>query len=299
MQGLPFGPQNMPYYGAQPQFMQQPPAQPPMQPPMIQPTTPQAAQPPTGDIWSQITGFSKTPQGQEALLAFANAAMQNSMNPRTGGGMGLINSVGAGMQGYKQGVEQEREKAWREESRGMQREAHGWQKQEASDLPERQKHAAAGRQREEAEWALYPPGASQRLGDRVKGYERVKGVDYLVEKELTGFEASGMPKYKEVSRVPRKEPGSSKTTIDSLDIYMMSAGVDPSVGPRNKEEADRVMAVMKKNQGMTLQDMMMMLMTGKGGFGDGANPSPGPAPVTGAEGLTEDQLRAIAEGKKK
>jgi hypothetical protein len=59
------------------------------------------------------------------------------------------------------------------------------------------------------------------------------------------------------------------------------------------------MAVMKKNQGMTLQDMMMMLMTGNGGFGDGANPSPGPAPVTGAEGLTEDQLRAIAEGKKK
>jgi hypothetical protein len=248
----------------------------------------------------QFQGFTQTPQGQQALLAFANAAMQNSMNPRTGGGMGLINSVGAGMQGYKQGVEQESEKAWREESRGMQREARGWQRQEAADLSERIKHAAAGRQREEAEWALYPPGASQKLGDRIKGYERVKGVDYIVEKEMTGFEPSGMPKYKEVSRVPRKEPGAAKTSIDSLDIYMMSAGIDPTVGPRTKEEADKVMAVMKANQGKSLQEILAEAIMGKGLFatpGEATNLGvPGVAP-SAADNLTLEQLEAMRQKK--
>ena len=95
-----------PYYGAQPQFMQQPPQQ--QQPPVPMPMQPMqtpvqqaAQQPPAGDIWSDIQTFSRTPQGQQALLAFANSAMQASMNPQTGGGAGLIGAVGAGMQGYK------------------------------------------------------------------------------------------------------------------------------------------------------------------------------------------------------
>jgi len=111
MQGLPFGPQNMPYYGqqppAQPSFMQ-----PPAPPPMVQTPVQQAAQqPPAGDIWSDIQTFSRTPQGQQALLAFANSAMQASMNPQTGGGAGLIGAVGAGMQGYKAADEYQDRKA--------------------------------------------------------------------------------------------------------------------------------------------------------------------------------------------
>jgi len=111
MQGLPFGPQNMPYYGqqppAQPSFMQ-----PPAPPPMVQTPIQQAAQqPPAGDIWSDIQTFSRTPQGQQALLAFANSAMQASMNPQTGGGAGLIGAVGAGMQGYKAADEYQEKKA--------------------------------------------------------------------------------------------------------------------------------------------------------------------------------------------
>ena len=105
-----------PYYGSQPQFMQPPPQQ--QQPPVPMPVQPMqtpvqqaAQQPQQGDIWSDLSTFSRTPQGQQALLAFANAAMQNSMNPQTGGGAGFINAVGSGMQGYKVADEVQTRKA--------------------------------------------------------------------------------------------------------------------------------------------------------------------------------------------
>jgi hypothetical protein len=59
----------------------------------------------------QFQSFAQTPQGQQALLAFANSSLQNSMNPMMGGGAGFIGAMGSGMQGYKAADEAQSRKA--------------------------------------------------------------------------------------------------------------------------------------------------------------------------------------------
>jgi hypothetical protein len=128
---------------------------------MVQNPVQQAAQQPqAGDIWSDIQTFSRTPQGQQALLAFANSAMQSSMNPRTGGGAGLIGAVGAGMQGYKAADEYQSEKAWQTESRAAQRKE--WKQKEVTDPLEIRKLTAQIAQLEA------PPEGSLKPGQTVE-----------------------------------------------------------------------------------------------------------------------------------
>jgi len=69
---------------------------------------PQQAQP---GFMDQLGSFAQSPQGQQALLAFANSALQNNMNPMMGGGAGFIGAMGSGMQGYKAADEYQDRKA--------------------------------------------------------------------------------------------------------------------------------------------------------------------------------------------
>ena len=70
---------------------------------------------------SSAQGFAQSPQGQSALLAFANAALQSSQNPSVPQGLGLLNAISTGAMAHQQRGESEEEKRWKAEYRGMQR----------------------------------------------------------------------------------------------------------------------------------------------------------------------------------
>ena len=72
---------------------------------------------------SAAQGFAQSPQGQSALLAFANAALQSSLNPSVPQGLGLLNAISTGAMAHQQRGEAEEEKKWRDESRELQRRA--------------------------------------------------------------------------------------------------------------------------------------------------------------------------------
>ena len=134
--------------------------------PMQTPVQQAAQQPPAGDIWSDIQTFSRTPQGQQALLAFANSAMQASMNPQTGGGAGLIGAVGAGMQGYKAADEYQSEKAFKTEARTAQRKE--WAQKEITDPLEIRKLTAQIAQLEAPAEGSLKPGQTVEIPGNMK-----------------------------------------------------------------------------------------------------------------------------------
>ena len=70
---------------------------------------------------SAAQGFAQSPQGQSALLAFANAALQSSQNPSVPQGLGLLNALSTGAMAHQQRGESEEEKRWKEEYREIQR----------------------------------------------------------------------------------------------------------------------------------------------------------------------------------
>ena len=70
---------------------------------------------------SYAQGFAQSPQGQSALLAFANAALQSSQNPSVPQGLGLLNALSTGAMAHQRRGESEEEKRWKEEYRGIQR----------------------------------------------------------------------------------------------------------------------------------------------------------------------------------
>ena len=70
---------------------------------------------------SSAQGFAQSPQGQSALLAFANAALQSSQNPSVPQGLGLLNALSTGAMAHQRRGESEEEKRWKAEYRGIQR----------------------------------------------------------------------------------------------------------------------------------------------------------------------------------
>lgn len=74
-----------------------------------------------------IQTFLRTPQGQQALLQFGQNALAASANPNLTFGQGLIGSVGGGLQGYQQQLEQIRQREKEDELMGMRRRAEGRQ----------------------------------------------------------------------------------------------------------------------------------------------------------------------------
>ena len=87
---------------------------------------PQQAQP---GFMDQLGSFAQSPQGQQALLAFANSALQNNMNPMMGGGAGFIGAMGSGMQGYKAADEYQDRKARQKKDEAFEDEMNPLRKQ--------------------------------------------------------------------------------------------------------------------------------------------------------------------------
>jgi len=202
-----------------PPQQQQPPVPMPMQP-MQTPVQQAAQQPPAGDIWSDIQTFSRTPQGQQALLAFANSAMQASMNPQTGGGAGLIGAVGAGMQGYKAADEMETRKARRAKT-----EAH-----EDVMMPlEEQKLAAEIENYKKPEAGAYKVGQTREMETNLKDGRKVK-----YKEQFQGGNVLDPKAWKTISaQVDNPAPKEAKP-LDMLNYQEIASGIvkHPSITPQ-------------------------------------------------------------------
>jgi hypothetical protein len=179
---------------------------------MVQTPVQQAAQqPPAGDIWSDIQTFSRTPQGQQALLAFANSAMQASMNPQTGGGAGLIGAVGSGMQGYKAADEMETRKA-----RQKKTEAH-----EDIMMPlEEQKLAAEIENYKKPEAGAYKVGQTREMETNLKDGRKVK-----YKEQFQGGNVLDPKAWKTISaQVDNPAPREAKD-LTMADIKVLATGL--------------------------------------------------------------------------
>lgn len=227
-----------------------------------------------------LGNLNKTPQGQAGLLAFANAALQASQNRNVPQGIGLLNALTHGMMGYKKGEENEAEKAWTTESRGMQKEEFGMGKERLqlaknADVRSQKEHEKAMAQEEKV--VLYKPDGSSveaRSSEEAKLY---------MEKGFTPIKPA-----------PHRAAGSNKPT--AMELSLIAAGVYPGdAWGLTPQEAQKGLDTYKKIFGA--QNLLQMLLGrgmggGVGGATGGAESDP-----NDMSGKTDEELRKIAGGK--
>ena len=167
---------------------------------------PQQAQP---GFMDQFQGFTQTPQGQQALLAFANAALQNNMNPMMGGGAGFIGAMGSGMQGYKAADEYQERKA-------RQKKTEDYEDQRRPlEIQHLQGEIAAQGKTDTA----YKIGQIVDWGDYDKG-----GVTHRVKKQFLGLNPDKSEKWKVVEDVTDKATPKEPAKLTKADIQMAAMG---------------------------------------------------------------------------
>ena len=188
---------------------------------------PQQAQP---GFMDQFQGFTQTPQGQQALLAFANAALQNNMNPMMGGGAGFIGAMGSGMQGYKAADEMETRKARRAKT-----EAH-----EDVMMPlEEQKLAAEIENYKKPEAGAYKVGQTREMETNLKDGRKVK-----YKEQFQGGNVLDPKAWKTISaQVDNPAPKEAKP-LDMLNYQEIAAGIvkHPSISPQAAQSLIDLMA---------------------------------------------------------
>ena len=220
--------------------------------------------------------FAQTKPGQQALLAFANAALQAKMNPTMPQGVGLLNALSHGMLGYGKGQEREDEKAWIKESRQMQRDEFGMGKERMELSRKADKRAEESHKREmesEDKVELYRPDGSSvvaRSSEEAKLY---------MEK---GFSP--------VKPAPHRGTGANKPT--AMELSLIAAGVYPGEQyGLTPQEAQKGLETYKKIFGA--QNLLQMLLGGAVGGG-----APGEqADPNDMSGKSDDELKRIAGGK--
>lgn len=202
-------------------------------PSMVDPTTGLPTQAPVnpmgGDfqrpgLMDRFGAFAASPQGNAALMAFANAALQASMNPRTRGGAGMLGALNQGMMGYKAKGEQEEEDRRREELLEYQR---AGEEREAAKFPGQMELQA-----EQIKKAKAPDEAE--FAFKIGALHNFTNGDYTQEKRLvarnnkTGEETwvpTGKPRYTGPRAQPEKprKPAALPYTVVG---YFLDKGLD-------------------------------------------------------------------------
>ena len=213
---------------------------------------------------SAAQGFAQSPQGQSALLAFANAALQSSQNPSVPQGLGLLNALSTGAMAHQQRGESEEEKRWKEEYRGMQLRSD--ERAERADARAEAAHKASM----DEDVILYrDDGASVRI-------KRSQVPEYLKE---------GWTNVKPPTSSSRKMPGPT-----GLEMSAILAGQYPN-NPwgYTPESAKETLDTYKKYYGS--ENLLSMLLRGK-------LPGAGWDQPTGLEDAsTEDLIRLMDEAE--
>jgi len=211
---------------------------------------------------SAAQGFAQSPQGQSALLAFANAALQSSQNPSVPQGLGLLNALSTGAMAHQQRGESEEEKRWKEEYRGMQRRSD--ERAERADARAEAAHKASM----DEDVILYrDDGASVKI-------KRSQVPEYLKE---------GWTNVKPPTSSSRKMPGPT-----GLEMSAILAGQYPN-NPwgYTPESAKATLDTYKKYYGS--ENLLNMLLRGN-------LPGAGWGQPTGLEDAsTEDLIRLMDE----
>jgi len=211
---------------------------------------------------SAAQGFAQSPQGQSALLAFANAALQSSQNPSVPQGLGLLNALSTGAMAHQQRGESEEEKRWKEEYRGMQRRSD--ERAERADARAEAAHKASM----DEDVILYKDdGASVKI-------KRSQVPEYLKE---------GWTNVKPPTSSSRKMPGPT-----GLEMSAILAGQYPN-NPwgYTPESAKATLDTYKKYYGS--ENLLNMLLRGN-------LPGAGWGQPTGLEDAsTEDLIRLMDE----
>ena len=213
---------------------------------------------------SAAQGFAQSPQGQSALLAFANAALQSSQNPSVPQGLGLLNALSTGAMAHQQRGESEEEKRWKEEYRGMQLRSD--ERAERADARAEAAHKASM----DEDVILYrDDGASVKI-------KRSQVPEYLKE---------GWTNVKPPTSSSRKMPGPT-----GLEMSAILAGQYPN-NPwgYTPESAKETLDTYKKYYGS--ENLLNMLLRGK-------LPGAGWEQPTGLEDAsTEDLIRLMDEAE--
>jgi len=211
---------------------------------------------------SSAQGFAQSPQGQSALLAFANSALQSSQNPSVPQGLGLLNAISTGAMAHQQRGESEEEKRWKAEYQGMQRRSD--ERGERADARAEAAHKASM----DEDVILYKDdGASVRI-------KRSQEPEYLKE---------GWTNVKPPTSSSRKMPGPT-----GLEMSAILAGQYPN-NPwgYTPESAKETLDTYKKYYGS--ENLLNMLLGGN-------LPGAGGDQPTGLEGAsTEDLVRLMDE----
>ena len=211
---------------------------------------------------SAAQGFAQSPQGQSALLAFANAALQSSQNPSVPQGLGLLNAISTGAMAHQQRGESEEEKRWKAEYQGMQRRSD--ERGERADARAEAAHKASM----DEDVILYKDdGASVKI-------KRSQVPEYLKE---------GWTNVKPPTSSSRKMPGPT-----GLEMSAILAGQYPN-NPwgYTPESAKETLDTYKKYYGS--ENLLNMLLGGN-------LPGAGGDQPTGLEGAsTEELLRLMDE----
>ena len=223
-----------------------------------------------------LGNLNKTPQGQAGLLAFANAALQASQNRNMPHGIGLLNALTHGYMGYKKGEEDEGEKAWTKESRGMQKEEFGMAKTRMGYAEKAEQRAEESHKKamtEEEKVTLYKPDGSSveaRSSDEAKLY---------MEKGFTPIKPA-----------PHRAAGANKPT--AMELSLIAAGVySGDAWGLTPQEAQRGLETYKKIFGA--QNLLQMLLGGGAGGAVGG----GESDPNDMSGKSDKELREIAGGK--
>lgn len=169
---------------------------------------------------SSAQGFAQSPQGQSALLAFANSALQSSQNPSVPQGLGLLNAISTGAMAHQQRGESEEEKRWKAEYHGMQRRSD--ERGERADARAEAAHKAAM----DEDVILYKDDGSSVKIKRSqepeylkKGWTNVKPSTARKMPGPTGLEMSAILAGQYPNNPWGYTPESAKATLDTYKKY--------------------------------------------------------------------------------
>lgn len=235
-------------------------------------------------IQSGFSQFAQTPQGQAALLSFAQAAMRASMNPRTPKGIGLMSAISSGLQGHKDETEKQADLEWGEERKGMLRKGQEMQEQE---------HRWRSEDRGKADIA-YKIGQIVDFGD----FRDSKGTVHKVKKQYLGGDPNEDKSWK-VAEDVTVDPKTAKAQgfASGYALAAIAAGVYPdNPWGISKEEA---LATLNTYKQMGMNPFQQLLFGGGMGGGMPATPNfmPTPGGGQGVQGLSDKELEDLAGQK--